>query len=229
VTTRLLEQEECDALAAAAVLEQRDTWGSQEGPVRRVFGYLDGTPIELIWWSRSFAEQAVELLLAGEVTGLADALVHAVPLRTTGLVESWQARLTPMPDAVAHAVIEGAALAWGGFAPEGFLTIARPGETASRVEYMAGDVGRILRVVYAVNRQWPPTTKRLAERADELALKPERLAERIEEALTDADPRRALRTLAEVQLETATLAPDGPNVLRARRWLPRVIDVLRSR
>jgi hypothetical protein len=151
VTTRSLDQEECDALAAAAFLEQRDTWGPQDGPVRRVFGYLDGTPIELIWWSRSFAEQVIESLLAGQVTGSADALVHAVPLRTTGLLESWQARLTPMPDAVAHAVIEDAALMWGGFAPEGFLTIARPGETASRLEHMTGDVGRILRAVYAVN------------------------------------------------------------------------------
>lgn len=129
VTTRPLEQEECDALAAAAALEQRDTWGPRDGPTRRVFGYSDGTPIELIWWSRSFAEQAVESLLAGQVTGSADALVHAVPLRTTGLVESWQARLMPMPEVVAHAVIEDAALMWGGFAPEGFLTIARRGET----------------------------------------------------------------------------------------------------
>lgn len=226
VTTRQLEQDECYALAGAAGLEQLDSWGPQGGPTRRVFGYHGGTPIELIWWARAFAEQAVDALLAGDVTGSADAIVHAVPLRTNGALEAWQSKLTPMPDAVALAVIEDAALTWGGFAPEGYLTIARPGETASRFEYMAGDVGRILRIVYAVNRRWPPTTKRLDARADELAVKPERLGARIEEALTEPDARRALRLLAEVQLDAARLAPDGPNVNRARAWLPRVIEAL---
>jgi hypothetical protein len=52
-----------------------------------------------------------------------------------------------------------------------------------------------------------------------LTHKPERLAERIEEALTEPDPLCALLTMIELQLETLALAPDGPNVDRARRWL----------
>jgi hypothetical protein len=60
-----------------------------------------------------------------------------------------------------------------------------------------------------------------------LAVKPDRLAERIEEALTETDPRRALRGMAELQLDTVRLAPSGPNVDRARMWLAAGIKALR--
>ena len=60
-------------------------------------------------------------------------------------------------------------------------------------------------------------------------MKPERLAERIEDALTEPEPRRALLVLTELQAETVALAPDGPNVNRARRWLAEAADILRCR
>ena len=59
-----------------------------------------------------------------------------------------------------------------------------------------------------------------------LAVKPERLAERIEEALTQPDPRRALLTMAELQLETVQLAPAGRNVEPARIWLADAVELL---
>jgi tRNA nucleotidyltransferase/poly(A) polymerase len=83
-------------------------------------------------------------------------------------------------------------------------------------------------IVYAINRVWQPSHKRLAARAAQLAVKPERLAERIEQALTEPDPRRALLVLTELQAETVALAPPGPNVERARVWLAEVANVLRN-
>jgi hypothetical protein len=88
------------------------------------------------------------------------------------------------------------------------------------------DAMRVLKIVYALNRVWPPTTKRLADRLEELPVKPDRLAERIEEALTETNPAHAALVMKELQLETAQLAPSGPNIDRARRWLREVIDVL---
>jgi hypothetical protein len=52
-----------------------------------------------------------------------------------------------------------------------------------------------------------------------LTVKPDRLAERIAEALTEPDPQRALLAMAQLQAETLALAPDGPNVERARKWI----------
>jgi len=52
-----------------------------------------------------------------------------------------------------------------------------------------------------------------------LEVRPGRLAERIDDAFAEPDPRRALLGMTELQGDTVALAPDGPNVDRARRWL----------
>jgi hypothetical protein len=93
---------------------------------------------------------------------------------------------------------------------------------------MVDDAVRVLRMVYAINRTWQPTTKRVALRAEGLAVKPERLAERIEEALTEPDPLRALIVMTQLQLDTVALAPSGPNVDRARDWLTDGLAILRA-
>ena len=227
VTREPLELEECSALAGAAGLDRLDTWGAQGGPARRVSGYLDGEPLELIWWPRDFAEERIDALLAGELTSTADALMCGVSLRTTGLLEAWQERLGKYPEELAAAHIEEAALPWGGFTPAGVLTIVRPGERLSLLEWMFDGAVRVLTIVFALNRVWLPTTKRLAMRVAPLAVKPDRLAERIEEALTEPDPRRALLVMTELQLETCLLAPSGPNVDRARTWLAEAAELLR--
>jgi hypothetical protein len=127
---------------------------------------------------------------------------------------------------LAASQIEQAALRWGGFAPAAVLTVVRPGDRLALVEWILDSALRVLAIVFALNRVWQPTTKRLAGRVAPLRIKPERLAERIEEALTQPDPRRALRVMTELQLEAVQLAPSGPNVNRARSWLAAAADAL---
>jgi predicted nucleotidyltransferase len=132
VTREPLDIEDCFGLARAAGLEGLDTWGARDGQTRRVSGYRERVPLELVWWSREYAEARMDALLAGE------------------------ARVAP------------------------------------------------------------------------LAIKPDRLpTERIEEAVTEPDPRRALRVMTALQLETVLLAPSGPNVDRARGWLAEAAELLR--
>ena len=227
VTREPLSLEKCFELAGAAGLERLDTWGVQGGPARRVSGYLDGEPLELVWWPVEFTEERVDALLAGEVTSTADALMCGVPLRTSGLLAGWKERLGEYPEEIAAAQIEEAAFPWGGFTPAGVLTIIRPGERLSLLEWMFDGAIRVLTIVFALNRVWLPTTKRLAVRVEPLKIKPDRLAERIEEALTEPDPKRALLVMTELQLETVLLAPSGPNVDRARAWLRSAAELLR--
>jgi hypothetical protein len=226
VPAERLELEEAYALARAAGLEGLDTWGSQGTPAKRVSGYLEGEPLELIFWPRDFAAGSLDALVAGEPSSAADALAHGVPLRTSGLLAEWQARLGEYPEKLASARIEEAAQRWGGFTPAGLLTVARPGDRLATVEWLLDAALRVLTIVYALNRVWEPTTKRLAARVEPLDVKPPRLAERIEEALSEPDPRRALLTMTELQLETVELAPSGPNVDRARSWLAEAIERL---
>src|SRR3954453_13448296 len=204
-----------------------DTWGVQGTQVSRVFGCFDRVPVELIWWPHDFAEASVAALLAVEQSAAAEALTNGTSLRTVGLLERWQRRLSVYPETLAAAVIEEAALPWGCFRPSGFVTLARPGERLALVERIFDDAIRVLRLVYALNRVRPPTNKRLAARVRALPVKPERLAERIEQALTEPDPLRAMLTMTELQADTVALAPGGPNIDRARRWLQEVAEVLR--
>jgi len=228
VTREALELEECFGLARQARLDGLGTWGPQDGPTRRVSGHREGTPVELIWWPRAYAEDRIDALLAGEAPWAADALAHGVALRTSGLLAAWQARLRAYPPALAAVQIEEAAMPWGGFAPAGVLTLARPGDRLALVEWLFDGSLGVLTIVFALNRVWQPTTKRLAARVAPLAIKPDRLAERIAEALSEPEPRRALLVMTELQLDTAMLAPSGPNVDRARDWLARAAEVLRS-
>lgn len=228
VTPEPLDLTACFEHARAAGLEELDTWGAQGTPTQRVSGFREGVPVELLWWSRDYADSSVDAILLGDPSSAADAIANGIALRTSGSLSRWQVRLRDYPDDLAAARIEEAALTWGGFAPAGLLTLARPGEQLACVERMLDDASRVLRIVYALNRVWQPTHKRLAARAAPLAVKPARLAERIEEAFSESDPRRALLVMTELQSETVSLAPDGPNVERARLWLAAGAKLLSS-
>ena len=219
VTEEELDLDECFSLAASCGLTSLGTWGQQGGPTKRVSGYCEGAPIELIWWSRAHAGTAIDAVFTGDLSGTADAIAHGVALRTSGVLAGWQDRLRHYPDELADARIEDAALKWGGFHAAGLLTLLRPGERLALLEWTVDDATRVARIVFALNRVWQPTLKRLEDRVAALNDKPERMAERIEEALTEPDPRRALLVMIELQLETLSLAPAGPNVDRARKWL----------
>ena len=219
VTEDDMDLVDCFSLARACAINDLGTWGQQGVPTKRVSGYRAGIPVELIWWSRAHAESAIDAIFAGDPSATADAVANGVALRTSGLLEQWQARLRQYPDELAGTQIEDAALTWGGFAAAGLLTLVRPGERLALVERMVDDASRVVRIVFALNRVWQPTLKRLADRAATLTDKPERLAERIAEALTEPDPRRALLVMTELQAATVALAPDGPNINRARKWL----------
>jgi hypothetical protein len=176
-------------------------------------------PIELIWWSHSQAASAIDAVFTGEPSATADAIANGLPLRTTGLLKQWQERLRDYPDELSRAHIEEAALKWGGFHAAGLLTLLRPRERLALLEWMVDDALRVVAIVFALNHAWQPTAKRLTDRLLALERKPERMAERIEDALTEPDARRALLVMAELQLEALALAPAGPNVDRARKWL----------
>src|SRR3954468_22247322 len=199
VTPEPLELTACFEHARAAGLEELDTWGPQGGPAQRVFGYREGVPIELVWWSRQHADSTVDAIHAGGPASSAEAIANGIALRTTGSLSRWQARLDDYPDELAAAQIEAAALTWGGDAPAGMLTVARPGAGAApagrggrpaRAERMVDDASRVLQIVSALTRVWLPTSKRLAARLEPLAVKPERLAERLQDAGAGAGPAR---------------------------------------
>jgi hypothetical protein len=204
-----------------AGLAETETWGNPGTPTRRVHGYLDGQSIETIWWFREHAE------LWFAAGGSAEAIANGVALRGGAWLASAQERLADYPDALIAERCEEAAERWGGWTPRGILTIVRDDSALARMEWLVESAQRVLQIVFALNRFHLPTAKRLGARVEHLPIKPNRLAERIEEALAEPDPCRALRTMTELQLDAVRLAPSGQNVDRARTWLAEVVELLR--
>ena len=77
VTRDELELDDCFSLATACGLRELGTWGRQGGPTKRVSGYRDGAPIELIWWSLGHAETAVDAIFVDDSSTTADALASS--------------------------------------------------------------------------------------------------------------------------------------------------------
>jgi predicted nucleotidyltransferase len=221
LTEEQLSLDEAFTLAEAAGLVETETWGDPATATRRVHGYLDGQSIETIWWYPELAEERFA------TTPSAEAIANGVALRGGSWLASAQGRLADYPDSLVAEHCEEAAGWWGGWSPRGILTIARDDTALTRMEWLVDASQRVLRIVYAVNRVHQGSAKRLGARVEQLAIKPDRLAERIAEALGEADPRRALLTMAELQLDALALAPSGPYVDRARVWVANVREALR--
>lgn len=225
-------RDECEAYSRAVGLEEVDLWSKPESADSHlVSGRLGGVAVELVWWSRARAEERVGAIAAGTIHDdrilTADALVHGLPLRTSGLLVRWQELLHPYPPGLATALIEDAAEIWGGYQPSAYLSVTRSGERLVLTERLVDTARRIVRIVFALNETWEPTLKRLGARTESLAVKPSRLAERIEAMLLEPDPRRAVRGFAELAGDAVALAPDGPYVRRARVWLAELASLVR--
>jgi predicted nucleotidyltransferase len=231
VSEELPAYDEAAGVAASAGLSGVDTWVPRDLPARHLGGVFAGTPIELVWWSRAFAEERVRALLACEILDgritTADALVHGLTLRGGVLLAEWQRRLGRYPPELAIALIESSVLMWRGYQPNGMLTLMRSGERLPLVERLVDDARRIVRIVFALNRVWEPTLKRLAARVGPLSLKPDLLAERLASALSEREPRAAIQTTYELAAETLALVPDEIDITPSRAWVAEVLELVR--
>jgi hypothetical protein len=81
---------------------------------------------------------------------------------------------------------------------------------------MIEDVHRVLRLLFAINRQWDRDWKWLKLVTTDLSMKPHDLAERIEGIFSMTDSRAARLECNRVILETLDLVPPPHDVSRAR-------------
>jgi hypothetical protein len=84
VTQDELDLGDCFSLAAACGVTDLGTWGRQDVPTKRVSGYCEGFPVELIWWSRAHAETAIDAIFAGDLSATADAMANGRRARDSG-------------------------------------------------------------------------------------------------------------------------------------------------
>jgi predicted nucleotidyltransferase len=197
---------------------ERDGWW--------IGGTVEGEPYELIAWTRARTDARITGILAAEIVDrrvrTAEAVAHGLPLRTSGGIAEWQERLRTYPGALAEAIVLDAIGDWTEQTPRGIRGLLRSGWRLELTKRIVDDLENVLRIVFALNRAWQPGWKRLPELVAPLAVKPERLAERIDEALVRNDIVSA-RALAR---DTLALAPDLPRVVQARELTAAILAEL---
>jgi Nucleotidyltransferase domain len=181
-------------------------------------GLFEEEDVELIWWTPAYVEERVRAIAAGEIVDYArlrtaEAIANGIPLRGERHA-AWAACLARHPEGVAARIVDDAAANWVE-SIRSQRTNLRADDTLVLMQHLVEDAEGILRIVFALNEEWVPGWKRLADRVEPLDVKPDRLAERIDDALRALD-LQAMRTLA---AETLELAPETPKTREARRLL----------
>lgn len=187
---------------------------------------FEGEVLEMAGWTHARAEGRLEGILAGEMLDhtrfrWAEAVAHGVALRTGGAIGRWQQRLAHYPEELVEKIVHAASEEWLEH-PLGIRAHLRPGGRLARTAMLADDLQNVLRIVFALNRVWEPSWKRLPQLVAPLAVKPDRLAERIDEVLAKGSLREGRRLV----LDTLALCPDLPRVVLARERTARLLDEL---
>jgi predicted nucleotidyltransferase len=199
-------------------LDDLQTWSPGVEGAHWFGGIFDGEYVELVWWTPAYVEERVAGLAAGKFVDhhrlrTAEAIVNGIPLRGERHAD-WCARLAAYPEGLAAAIVDDVTDTW--IEPlRSQASLLRPGDSLMLAERLVDDAQRLLQVVFAVNEAWEPGWKRLPERLEPLALKPDQLAERLDAAIRSLD-LQGMRTLA---AETLALAPETAKTRRARELL----------
>jgi hypothetical protein len=206
------------AIGATDVKAEDVPW--EDGTLAVTFRYRDVT-IEVGWQTTAMLEAALRGVLDEYRTSrltLAYTVSQAVALRSAGALARWQSWLAEYPEGLQARLIEQNTSVWrlphsGGIR----WTLARRQDVLALNERLTWDVYNILNLLFALNRRWRPDWKWLRHKCAALPVRPERLAERIEEVFTAAELERRVATCQRLILDTLALLPPSPHVVLAQR------------
>lgn len=225
-------------------MNQRENWLEEVGVSDLISDYepiadgsiwatfrFQGIWIEAGWQTIAAHEQNLQDILAGQVIDhhhlkLAEIIEHAFPLRSVGLLAKWQEQLTRYPDILPSRIIADAAELWL-FPPivEARFALIRRNEILGLHERLVRDVHNVLRILFAINRQWEPDWKWVRAATGELSIKPDRLAERINAIFTTPEPLQHVIICLELVYDTLKLVP--ASVYDSSRALATISESLR--
>jgi hypothetical protein len=176
---------------------------------------LDGIPCEVGWQTFDALQATLKLVRSGTVLDrkvlfLADIIVSALPLRTTGRLAEWQAILRAYSDPLQRSLIDAALQRWskpGHFA--GARRLAKRGERLALMELLLADLDAGLRLLYAAHRRWEPSRKWTLTLAREFAPADLDLLARIDDVLGNPSPEARIDACIRLCLHLLELVPDG--------------------
>lgn len=207
-----------DALPRELPLDEQQSWAPPTDGAMWYGGLHDGEKLELVWWTPAYVEERVRAIAAGEIVDqarlrTAEAIVNGISLRGERHAKLC-ARLARYPDGLAARILDDVTDEWIDWV-DSQRTNLRAGDALVLAQALVDTAEGILRIVFALNEKWEPGWKRLGARIEPLAVKPDRLAERIDAAIRDLD-LQAMRALA---AETLALAPQTAKSRQAQERL----------
>ena len=144
-------------------------------------------------------------------------MMDAVPLRTEGWLANWRRRLADYPDIPQKRIIAANISVWGdAHAPDVRWTLCDREDYLSLTERLMWDVYNILRVLFALNRQWEPDWQWLRHWCQDLDNIPDRLADRVNAIFSGPDARVRVAQCQRLILDTLVLLPPSAAVARAQ-------------
>lgn len=169
--------------ACAAGVEPTSTWQSPE--LTYLAGQAQETLIELIWLEPSRVDALLTQAFAGDLVAherlrALEALEHGVPVRGGSHLRGWQERLQTYPDELRERLVRDAVDDGGGYIVTAYTRQIRRNDRYSLTRVVLEVANDVLRLLFALNRRWEPSRKRLPQLVEPLELKPERAGERIE-------------------------------------------------
>lgn len=143
-------------------------------------------------------------------------LIHAIQLRTTGILQRWQQKLIHYPDVVQERIIADAAAFWSFPHRVNMLwALARRQELLGLTIWLMADVCDALRVLFAINRRWEMDWKHLQQASQSLSIKPDRLVERVNKVFSASPLERRVEASMRLILDILELVPSSCDVSSA--------------
>ncbi len=169
--------------------------------------------VEAGWQPLSKHEENLHAILAGEIIDhdhlkLAATIAHAIPLHSKGFLARWQQELAHYPEALPAKIIYAAIQFWAfpHILETRWILIHR-NERDALAGRLLRDVHNVLRILFALNRQWEPDWKWIKYVTRDLAIKPEQLAERIHLIFSSSTPEQSVATSQMLMYDTLLLIP----------------------
>jgi hypothetical protein len=182
---------------------------------------VDGVEIDPWWGTLAEAETEVAAITSGEIVdhrrlAFAHVLLHSVTLRSAGALSALARRCESYPKGLSMRLTDDALTGWR--LPTSRIGSAVRGDALAATGFFRAEAMRVLRIVFALNERWePPRWKWLRAFAHDLDPAPDRLVDRIEEAVRAVDLIHSYRVNAELARDVLDLVPASIDITDARR------------
>jgi hypothetical protein len=191
---------------------------------------FENTWVEIGWQTEIAQETLLQSILQAEITDTSRLIVaglinQAIVLRSNGLLSNWQNKLKYYPEDLQTKLILEAidlwqfphivALRWA---------LVRRNQHFALMQRLAQDINNLLRILFALNKQWEMDCKWLEYTLAQLPTKPPKTVERINAIFSSLSPIERVKISFSLIIETLELLPQLPSVKLAITTLQESFD-----